>query len=466
MKKKNILVIFCLFLITGFFGGCGLKKSGTVTLKENIEIWGVWDDSDVISDLITQYKSQNATVKDIKYRKFSADEYERELIEAMASDQGPDIFLAHNTWLTQHGDKMISLGEAIKIYNDATEQISGCSRPPLIEEPLLTERQYADTFVDVAHNDFVKNGQIYGIPLTVDTLALFYNVDLLNAAGISTPPKTWNEFEEVVQRLTIKDEYNNVTQAGAALGTAENVNRSADILALMMLQNGCPITDQEENSVELSTRVQRPGSKEMFSPALEAMNYYTSFANGSSPNYTWNPRMFNSIDSFQAGQSAMLLNYTYTIQTIKSKAPKLNFKVAAIPQVEGVEAGNKLAYANYWGYVVSRNSATTKNKPIEAWKFLLFLGEKEQQEFYVKETQQAAARRDVLKTQIDDPTIGVFAEQALIAKSWYQPDVDEMESIIDENIENVTLGWQSTEQAIREMQNKFDVILKEYKAKN
>jgi arabinogalactan oligomer/maltooligosaccharide transport system substrate-binding protein len=39
------------------------------------------------------------------------------------------------------------------------------------------------------------NGKIYGVPQVTDTLSLLYNKDLFAKAGISTPPKTWDELK-------------------------------------------------------------------------------------------------------------------------------------------------------------------------------------------------------------------------------------------------------------------------------
>ena len=39
------------------------------------------------------------------------------------------------------------------------------------------------------------NGKIYGVPQVTDTLSLIYNKDLFTKAGITTPPKTWDELK-------------------------------------------------------------------------------------------------------------------------------------------------------------------------------------------------------------------------------------------------------------------------------
>ncbi len=85
--------------------------------------------------------------------------------------------------------------------------------------------------------------RVFGLPLGVDTLAVFYNRDLLNAAGIATPPATWTQFQEAVVKLTRVSAGDVIAQSGAALGTSRNVERAFDILSLLMLQNGTEMTD-------------------------------------------------------------------------------------------------------------------------------------------------------------------------------------------------------------------------------
>jgi ABC-type glycerol-3-phosphate transport system substrate-binding protein len=463
-KTKISLALLIIFAWLPLLSGCGCKEKKSASV-EPLEIWGVWDDSDVMEKMIGLYKKKNEQISQIKYRKFTYDEYENELIKAFAAGNGPDIFSVHNTWTVQHLDLMMSLEEAQTIYNKAVEQKSGCSKPPKLEKSLLTEREYKGAFVNVVGNDFVKNGKIYGIPLTVDTMALFYNEDLFADAGIARPPENWDDFKENAEKLTKVDEYNNIIQSGAAIGTAENIYRAGDILALLMLQTGCSIVNPETLESTVDVQVQNPDTGKLFWPALEAMQFYVSFANGSNPNYTWNPRMHHSVDSFIEGKTAMMIGYTYAIETIKNKAPHLNFKVVEIPQVKGVQPGKKLTFANYWGYVVSRESAEVANKPLEAWKFLKFLGEKEQIGYYAEETKQPASRLDVIGEQIGEPGLGTFAQQALLAKSFIQPDEAKIQSIFNENIERTALGWENAKEAVEKIHTKLEILLKEYKSK-
>ncbi|MBD3300068.1 MAG: extracellular solute-binding protein [Candidatus Moranbacteria bacterium] len=465
MKRlKRIVSIFVLFfLLNSILYGCGLKEQPAYGVKE-IEIWGVWDDSDIMDELIKQYTDANPQIGKITYRKMTFEEYEQDLGNAFEREKSPDIFIAHHSWLADRRHRMLSQNEAIQIYNQAAKARGGCSEPPLQEEPLISLNGLHTGYADVVYKDFVIDRRLYGMPLTVDTLALFYNEDLFSEVGIATPPRTWEELAETSQKLTQIDENGNIKQSGIALGTANNINRSSDIYLMLAMQKGSEIVDRETKEVTLTDQVSEGGSNKLINPALEALDFYASFSEATHENYTWNPRMHNSIDAFQEGKLAMMINYTYAIENIRNKAPKLNFKVVEIPQFENAKAENKIAYANYWGYVVSSQSKfppNEKNKPLECWKFLTYLKEKKIIEQYVEETDSPAARKDVIEDQKYEPEIGVFAEQNLRAATFYKPKSDEIDKVIIDNLEDVALNRKEKDQAIKEIETELKNVLSE-----
>ncbi|MBD3238053.1 MAG: extracellular solute-binding protein [Candidatus Moranbacteria bacterium] len=456
LKRLQVgtLAIFLLCLTAG----CGLKQKPLPAIDELV-VWGVWDDSDVIDGFAENYIDQNPNIKQITYRKFPIEEYEDELIRAFARDQGPDIFLAHHTWLKRHGEFMIGLEQSRQVYNQAIQSLGGCQKPPSIEQPLISERNYKEAFVDVAYQDFVSNGEIYGIPLAVDTLALYYNEDLYKEINEFYPPTTWEELEKISRKLAKIDEFGNINQAGIGMGTARNVGRPGDILAMLIMQKGSDIVDRKTLSVEITQKARGPAGQ-LINPGLQALEFYTGFADASHPNYTWNPRMHHSTDLFQEGKLGMIINYTFAVDLLKLKAPKLNFKLAKIPQFQGASPENKITYANYWGYVVAGKSAHKRaSLPIEAWKFLLYLGQKEQIQAYVELTNRPPSRRDVIEERKNDPDFGVFAEQAYKAKSWIQPNEHRVNQIFKKNIEDVALNKQEPEDAVNNIESNIQVLI-------
>jgi arabinogalactan oligomer / maltooligosaccharide transport system substrate-binding protein len=53
-----------------------------------------------------------------------------------------------------------------------------------------------DSFLPAAVQGFTYNGQVYGVPLSVENIGFFYNTDMMKE-----PPKTWEEFADVGRKL-------------------------------------------------------------------------------------------------------------------------------------------------------------------------------------------------------------------------------------------------------------------------
>lgn len=453
-KKQKIATMFLSIFVVVLFSGCGCKPAVEEKYAITLDVWGLFDDSDVYSDIFNIYTAYVGTNVKINYRKFTPDTYKKELLDALATGQGPDIFLIHNTWLPIFGDKI----------TPAPSQI-------------LNEKRFRENFVDVAADDFLYQGQPYAAPMTINTLALFYNRDLLNEAGITSPPATWEEFVDYSKKITRVAVGNNVVRSGAIMGTAYNINRSVDIVSALMLQGGTKMTDLSKG-MALFDNVIRSGDRDV-SAGENALTFYTQFADNSSSMYSWNMDSHYSLDAFSEGWAAMMLNYSWNIATIQAKSPNLNFSIAPLPQLEGNQTIN---YANYWAFAVSKNKIINadyaKNKNLtavsneirtaEAWKLISFLTTKNTGTSldvakgkgaipmdydptieYLKKTNNPAARRDLIERQKSDPIMGTFAVQNITAKSWYQVDPEAVEAIFLNMIDEVNKGRSTVREAIK-----------------
>ncbi len=433
-----------------FLSGCVKQKE--VTYSTDLEIWGIFDDSDAFGSLFEAYRKINPFIHDLKYRKFTIDTYKKDLLDALATGNPPDIFYIQSTWLPEFQDKV----------EPADPQILG-------------EAEFRKNFVDVVVSDALVDGKVYGAPLSVDSLALYYNKDLFNYEAITAPPKTWTEFNDVVRRLVKKDSFGQITQSGAAIGTAYNINRSTDIFQALLLQSGLDMN---------------AGDKQLFlgNSGDAVLDYYTQFARGNSALYTWNPRMHYSIDAFYEGNLGMMLNYSWQYETIKRKNAKMNFAVVPLPQSDN---GVKANFSNYWILVVAKNKFDTespdpqlKNKVRihEAWQLIKYLtvGQSgsmtlqngvtgnpktfslplDPTEQYLEKTKKPAARFDLIEKQKSDPILAPFATGNLIAKSWREPDSDEVDKIIAEAIDGVNVGKYSTQEAIRLIESRIGVLFR------
>ncbi|MFZ2681692.1 MAG: extracellular solute-binding protein [Patescibacteria group bacterium] len=427
-----------LTLGAGCFGGGKTASTGGAPVV--LDYWRVFDGEDTFDSIIAAYSALHPNVR-INYRKLRTEEYETELIRAFAEGRGPDMFSVHNSKLGEMQTLMQPMPAAVTV---AYQETVGTLRKETIfvarEQPTLSEKALKQQFVDVVASDVIKPYQaspsvapanrIYGLPMSVDSLVLFYNKDLLNSAGIAQPPTDWETFQDDVIKLTVLNAEGEVTQAGAALGTTDNVERSVDLLSLLMLQNGTVMT--EGNSVAFASVPK--GTPEGLFPAIDAAVFYTDFANPTKEVYTWNSDFAGSFEAFANGQAAFFFGYSYHIPYLLAAAPKLNYAVSKIPQIAG---GKQVNYANYWVEVVANNS----DESDYAWDFLQFATSAEQASKYLTRAGKPTALRGLINSQLNSEELGPFAEQVLTAQSWYRGrDADAMEKALNDFADQILAG--------------------------
>lgn len=393
-----------------------------------LEFWSVFDDSSVYQPLIAKYQQLYPNVT-INYYKKDITSYEKDLLDALAAGRGPDIFSIQNTWLPKHKDKLAPAPAS-----------------------LITPERFSEVFVDVASQDFIDGNSVYAFPLSVDSLALFYNKDLFNSAGLTGAPKTWVDFNSAVEKLTKRDAKNNILQAGAALGTAKNINRSTDILMALMLQGGAKMVSDDKIRAAFQESVSSSGG-ETFNPGKQALIFYTNFANPALKVYTWNALQHYSIDAFVEGQAATMLSYSYQVPMIRARSPHLNFGVAVLPQISS--NSKKVTFANYWGQAVSQRSANQA----AAWQFIAWLSSQANSREYLSATKKPTARRDLITEQAADAELSVFSQQALYASSWWETDNLAIEGIFADMIESVVAGRSAMDDALQRASAQVTVLM-------
>ncbi len=417
------------FLVVGFayvlfkgpsMGGGGGSLSGTLT------VWGTYEDSENMLPFIADFQEQYKNV-DIAYTQKTPEDYEADLLNALASGTGPDIFSINNDWLPKYLDKM----------QEAPQDI-------------FTARKYEDVFMDVASEDFVVDGKVYAAPLSVNTLALYYNKDILGSASIGRPARTWDQLRADVKLVTDRGSGSFINRSGVALGTSANVNYATDILYLLMLQNKTIPYTEDKTQPTFDQAISDDSGNTIF-PAADALNLYTSFANPNSDVYTWNARSNYSVDAFGNNQLAYMLGYSYLIETVKQKSPNLNYEIAPVPQPKLGQ--NLVNFAKYWGFGVSKQTKSPKT----AWKFIEFMTTKESLKEYYTRHPLPTSRKDMVSDQIDTD-MGIFASQNLTAKSFFKNDAAKVDAIFRALIDDVTTRGREVEDALSTASQKVSEI--------
>jgi len=446
MNVRTRLASFLLLATLVLSGqGCfapGVTAPPAASKPVTLTYWRVLDNGDAFDEIIRDYRALHPNVT-INYRKLRLEEYERELVNALAEDRGPDIISLHNTWMRSYQSKLLPAPASVKL---AFREVQGIQKNQVWVEktlPVISPSQVKNQFVDQVGRDVVIKGpaadpkqgivdQLWGLPLSIDTMALYYNKDVLNASGIPTPAQDWAEFQDHVKRMTKYDQ-GKLVKPAAGIGTSRNVERSFDILSLLMMQNGAAMTDA--NGLPTFNRMP-PNLDREITPAVEALIFYTDYANPSKEVFTWDDAQPNSYDAFISGKTGYFFGYAYHLPRIRAQAPKLNFGFTGIPQIDPAA---KVNYANYWVESVSKKTAN----PDLAWDFVQFAAGADRAKTYLAKTVKPTALRSLVNEQLNDPDLGVFASQVLTARSWYLGiNVAATEAAFNEMIDSTLQGAQ------------------------
>jgi len=465
-KKIIVFTLFTSIFLT--FSGCR-KKTGddsnvsteattTKTTKKEIVIWNLYDNSDSLKGQIQAFESAHPEV-DITYKKFvNIKEYWSTILNELAEGEGPDIFAVNNNWIQKHYKKFYPL--------------------PLekIEIPMNAEI-FRQTFFNVAGEDLIIDNQIMGIPLSIDTLALYYNKSIFvdNIINSDEPAETWEELKQQVIVLTKEDNSaERFNLSGIAMGRADNILRANDILYMLMVQHETIFyNDESKKAIFANKQGISEGTGEAYYPGIEALELYSSFGLPSYRNYTWNDLItgraptIKEINPFVRGKTAMIFGYSFLydqlqdaiqdqIKTGDDHIAVDDIGIAPAPQLYVFqETGVQDAYANYFPLVVSRNT----DYPIEAWNLLLYLSTADSLQTYHEKTNKPTSRKDMGDTQSIEPLWGVFARQASYAKSLQLYDTEKFDKYFVEAMQSVVKGKKTAINALQLAQTKINCIL-------
>lgn len=398
-----VLIIFIVVLNSG-----GAKKTKTTT-SNTLIIWG-YDDPNVFKDIIANFQKKNSTYK-MTYVKKDPSTYLNDSLASIGAGTGPDIWSIPNTWLPKYHDSLVPMASTLladkKTKKDNVEV-------------------YQTLFPNAVSGDNIIDNDIYGMPLSIGTLVLFYNPTLVNKALddylvahqnvdnsivtqlFSSGPKTWDDLTTMTKLIT-KKSGSNITLSGIALGTSNNIDNSGDILTLMMMQNGAKMVSDSLSAAEFHTNQVVFGSQNF--PGTSALSFYTAFANPSNDLYSWNSSMSDSHQAFADGKTAMIIDYPSATKDFTRLNPNLKFNYFAVPQVKATS--NPVDYASYIDLTVTKAS---KN-PALAWQFIDTIANSYESTSYLEQTSSTSAQ---LKLLNNVPSI--LSRQAIDSESWFMPD--------------------------------------------
>lgn len=426
-----LLGIFLIWLLVSkIFGGRATpaKQTGTPaapTKQVVLTYWGLWEPSAVLEQVVSDYESAHPGIK-IDYRVQSYQDYRERLQTAIASGNGPDIFRYHAAWVPMLKDDLAVLPASIMTAND-----------------------FQKTFYPAAADQLQVEGKIVGLPMMYDGLALYYNKDILQTAGVE-PPTTWAELKQLASELTVPADKNErrssgIQRSGLAIGTTSNVDHFSDILGLLILQNG------GDPAKPTATEVR------------DALTFYTNFV---LQDNIWNTTLPSSTIAFARGDAAMMFAPSWEAHSILALNPNLKFGIAPLPQL----SETPVTWANYWAEGVNEKS----DHKTEAWTFLQYVTSADvMQKLYSAEAQVRAfgepySRTDLADKLQADPYVGAILKDAPTAKGWFMSSATHDNGLNDNIINyyatavNAILSGQEMDKTITTLDQGVNQELRQY----
>ncbi|MEX0652245.1 MAG: extracellular solute-binding protein [Candidatus Paceibacterota bacterium] len=402
--------VFIFFIVAGVISFAGLGGLGGGGSVGNVVIWGTYDDN-TINEFIFRLSNDDPRFDTVTYVEKDSRTFDADLVEALASGDGPDVFLLQQETVLRHKDKIFP-----------------------IPYSTLSERDFKDKFIEEGEL-FLSSDGVVGLPLTVDPMVLYWNRDHYSQAGLSRPPKFWDELLSLTHQdiLTTRGESGAIIRSAFALGEYQNIAHAKNILSMLILQAGGSIVNKDSTTGVVSSGLQRRLSDGQ-SPTENALRFYTDFANPAKSVYTWNRALPESREAFSSGVLSNYIGFASELGAIRKQNANLNFDVAPVPQVRN--AGTSITYGNMTALAVSE---TSKNIAGALQIVFALVSDSALQEIATA-VNESSVSRAVLSERSSDPFKVIFNDSALQSRGWLDPESEETNRIFKTMIEAVVSG--------------------------
>lgn len=428
-----IFGIFAFFIVIAVFIFAGLGGSGGGQDVGTVKVWGTFG-QDLMDEYLTQLNEHDKLASNVKYTNFGEKEFQTELVEALASGYGPDLFLLEQSYILRHWDKV--------------EPISYDS---------LSRRAFMDAFIGESELFLSKSG-IIGMPFTIDPMVMYWNRDIFAEKGFAKPPKYWDELVFMSEKITERDDKGNIALSTIAFGTYDNVTHAKDILATLIMQKGGSIIGRTEGGILYSAlNPQGVSFDGGISPAQAAVRSYTEFANPVKTIYTWNRSLPESIDMFAQGKLAIYIGYAGELGEIQARNPNLNFDVAVIPQIRSGEHRQIMTFGKMYAFAIPRQAHNKYGAAVVAF----FLSDPFASSFFTRLHNTLSPRRDALANEQEDVLQEIFRSSALISAAWLDPYPEKTDKIFENMVEFVISGRMRFSEAVSQAHKEFRILIQQ-----
>ena len=368
-----------------------------------VTIWGTLPAS-TIDSVLNTLTITNEGYKKVTYRYISPDKFDDTFVNALADNTPPDLLLIPHELLTP-------------------------LRPRLEKVPYKDFPSFRSQYVE-GSSIFALSDGIYGFPVMVDPLVMYWNEDLFSFKNILTAPQTWEEIVgTTVPELTVRDFNRVISQSALAMGEYTNIKNASPIISMLLLQGGSKMVSEAGTTYQVKLD---EGETKGAVPFTTAMTFYSNFSAVSNSLYSWNRSLSLDRDAFLRDELALYFGFGSEAKELEAKNPNINFSMAQVPQ--GAAATTKRTYGRFYtlavpikaknktgGYMVARELAGPVNAKTLADGYSM-----------------APVYRATLEAGSNDPYTILRYGAAIQARAWLSPAQAEVDSVFTQLIEAVT----------------------------
>ena len=277
-----------------------------------------------------------------------------------------------------------TMPDVLMVDNPDLQQIAATGALAPISDFGLSTEGYAEGVASAS----TFEGQVYGMQPVTNTIGLFYNVDVLAAAGV-TPPTTWDELKSAAAALTEGDRY------GIAFSAAANYEGAWQFLPFMWTNGG-----DETNIASPET--------------AGALQLWVDLVNsGSASRSVLNWTQADVKDQFAAGNAAMMVNGPWQFPPL-DEVQGLTYDVVPIP----VPRAGATEVAPLGGETWTIPQTGDPDRQAKAAQIVACLNSDESQIALATERNTVPTKTALLERFVADvPRMAAFTQQVQTARS-------------------------------------------------
>lgn len=322
-------------------GGGSQGSTGSAGAPVTITFWHGWsapNELKAINDNIAEFEKLHPNIKVNAVANVSDDKLNQAL--RAGGSNAPDVvssFTTTNVGSFCNSHELVDLNPLL--------QKAGIDKEKTFSKAMLDYSSY--------------NGDQCTLPLLGDAYGLYYNTDDFKAAGITSPPKTWSEFEADAVKLT-KPKGDSYSQLGF-MPIYHGYETTTEHYAAQY----SPTWFTSDNKSNIATDPAFAASLNEQKTLVDKLGGFTKLSKFQS---TFGEE-FSAKNPFETGQVAMALDGEWRVSMIKSDGSDVHYATAPLPVPDNEVSKYGMGYQT--GTIVG--IASTSKKQAAAWEFLQYL---------------------------------------------------------------------------------------------